>query len=914
MNQAKIDTNSSKTNQARIDTIMTGKAVRKIGWRNWQYISKKNNLDQDIGRAMFNIGRGINQGTNVKTNTCGEDTYLAVRDQFVDMKILDALKNTTENNNSKQVTNKKAIKKIPKIDVMRQQNTANKMAMEITEIKQLNGKINHTNNFDSRYAELTIIRLITNAKGYVILYEKAKQELKTKSANKYSSNEIQDNNEEISQLKMKLEKLESAIVEIIVGYKKILDDRSNKSFYPNISTTCLSDLSVAIDILINVINFQISDVVTNKKELLFRTKYDNLMTERQINMYDSQRSIFDFITTEPKCLGLVHTMLGSGKTEMVRPLCGWAMSNLKSNVTKLLYCCPNEAVLLEVARMVYSLGVPFGLVIYDINKKKINYKWSSFCTKGKEQESAVLYIADVYCAWSILSEAKKSSDFILIADELTKDADSIENFQSDSKYSVVTEFFIKIMKILPDKSLIMSATLPTYEQLPKIYDASVSQTNAVIRSFSASDAKIGCALIDSDGYYYAPHFNSKCRNDLTQILQTIETNPFIGRFYTYEILLLMVKIHTLYKLRVPDLSVEFSNVSNAKQNNIQRLVAQMLTELSYQSDDIIEKVSNRKNYLDTKINPVDLSKIFTRDINRFNKGTIIFATNPLETAVKMYEDNFNNFLHGKDINTFTTTSTTTLRNIFEQIRFDDILAKYDKAMNVYKAAVDRIINKSDEGSNKKNRTDNKKERDSSSSGSNGMAQLYDSLPKWDFPLELQIGSLEHADRVDRLYKQSTYNPPTSITQMTADMLPRDSTVSPDIMMMLASGIGIYTTVDNRLDDIYLKCVLDFAKSGIIKTIIADSSIAYGTNLSVSDIVIIDEPNNIVDKHSMKTMFQMMGRAGRGGNLSYEARIYTTSESHRLIVNLHEYSRNNLIERTKDEVANITRAFNDIWNK
>ena len=222
--------------------------------------------------------------------------------------------------------------------------------------------------------------------------------------------------------------------------------------------------------------------------------------------------------------------------------------------------------------------------------------------------------------------------------------------------------------------------------------------------------------------------------------------------------------------------------------------------------------------------------------------------------------------------------------------------------------------------------------------------------------------------------------------------------------MLASGIGIYTTKSKQLDDEYLKSVLFLAKSGKIRAIFTDNSIAYGTNLAVSDIIMIDEPiensesknnlldnvNNlseqstmiviedtddelddymidetssknilsdndvmipiasekedikkrdyvkkiyntntdthnsidnsysddmiesIVDKHSMKTIFQMLGRAGRGGNLSYQAKIYTTSPNNNLINKIISYAKGTLDEGTRDEIHNIAHAFEILW--
>ncbi len=83
---------------------------------------------------------------------------------------------------------------------------------------------------------------------------------------------------------------------------------------------------------------------------------------------------------------------------------------------------------------------------------------------------------------------------------------------------------------------------------------------------------------------------------------------------------------------------------------------------------------------------------------------------------------------------------------------------------------------------------------------------------------------------------------------------------------------------------------------------------------MSDIILIDEdveyPNkiipSIVEKHSIKTIFQMLGRAGRGGNLSYEATIYTTSLNNNLINKIKLYVRNSLEEGSKNEINNIKK--------
>ena len=64
---------------------------------------------------------------------------------------------------------------------------------------------------------------------------------------------------------------------------------------------------------------------------------------------------------------------------------------------------------------------------------------------------------------------------------------------------------------------------------------------------------------------------------------------------------------------------------------------------------------------------------------------------------------------------------------------------------------------------------------------------------------------------------------------------------------------------------------------------------------------------------MKTIFQMLGRAGRGGNLSFEAKVYTTSKDHNLANKLHKYVTGTLDEGSHDEIINIHTAFEVLWD-
>ena len=791
--------------------------------------------------------------------------------------------------------------------------------------------------YRAKFFEMVLVRMMNHCKVLISRLLDVQKQHTVKINSKYTIPE------EINESNTCIEQHKKEISELIIGYNKIIIEKiSNKQ----ISKTCIADIMEWLEHAKKMINFDPVNVVIKYPQFIFKTAYDNMLENNQTGLYEYQREIFEFATKTPSYLALVHTMLGSGKTSMILPLCGYLMSKRKQIKTKLLFCCPNQIVLLEVAQMVYGMGVSFAIVVYNEESNRLAYKWSSFADKNNPAESAVLYLCDIFVTRILLEQRQNClrdrdlyfqahendpinypllehripsvPDYILIADELTKDADNQKGFMVDSGFSLTTEVFVNLMKISPSKIILMSATLPTVEQIPDFYKAILdSHHDMKLKSFSSAEAKIGCALISHQGEIYAPHIGSETIEDIKNVLQTIKTNPFIGRFYTIEVLLEMIATFNNLNIPVPDLAVMFHDPSQANQAMIQKIVYDMLMNLIE-----VKKLSNDINNLSMTNNQqfceennsiniirqactmnkmirksVDLNCIFTTDISRFNKGCLIFSSDPVKTGLEVYCANFDKFLNDRSD-----------KNIFEQIRLDSILDKYEKNMNAFNKALDLVNNKKDASMSKQNKEKNKKENLVIEQWKT-TAKMVEEQPKWTFPEELQLCSVKHLLKIkgDGSLISDTIEPSD---------LPLNSIVSENILMMLASGIGIYTTNSTLLDDEYLKTVLYLAKRGKIKFIFTDSSIAYGTNLSVSDIIIDDNKNDgesIIDKNSMKTIFQMLGRAGRGGNLSYEARIYTTSAENNLINMIRSYIKGTLDEGSKDEIRNIETAFNILWN-
>lgn len=892
-------------------------AIHHVGYKNWEIISRNIGQEMDLWRSLYDAGnKDINGQPQVINHLySGEDNYLNIRPELEKKGIVIGQK--ILNKTGKKIT-------ITKADKIRQENIARKIKMDMDDLLKTMLTIpilsSQPINFNYKFVEVILVRMMIQCRNLIQKFQQVSVQYATKSTSKYTKPE------EMVEAENEKKFYHNELAQLIIGYNKIFHEKEKN---PLISTTCLSDLMNWILHAKEIIKFDATEIIIKMPELIFKTCYDNMLEHKQAELYPSQKEIMEFITSEEKYLALVHTMLAAGKTSMVLPISKWLIG--KKGKTKLIYCCPNDIVLLEVARMAYGMAISFAIVIHNRETNELEYKWSTFADKTNPKETAILYLCDIYVARIFLEnraryvesraeylrENKRDPannpligknipvvpDYILMGDELTKDADSQTNFNIDSNFSLTTEIFIDLMRLAPPKIILMSATLPTLQQLPEFYQSIIdAHPGMVTKSFSSSEAKIGCALISNAGELYAPHMGCETVEDIKRILLIIKTNPFIGRFYTFEVLLLMVETNKQIGLPVPDLSIMFNDPSQANQTNIQKTAYLILEQLiASGSDSIIKQTCQMKKNV---AKPINLSTILTMDIARFSNSCLVFSSDPIATAYQIYCSNFDHFL-----------SQNSERNIFQQVRMDNILSNYQREMDLFNKALKRIEDKADDGINKRNKETNKKERNKTESWQI-TSQMLDKKPVWQFPTELQLCSEAH------LRKCKISQNIGSNGFVCPEDLPQNSSVPMDILTMLASGIGIYSTNILQLDEEYLQCVIDLAKKGIIKFIITDSSIAYGTNLAVSDIIMIDEPvvsNNgtiipsIVDKHSIKTIFQMLGRAGRGGNLSYEARIYTTSTNNKLINIIGSYVRGTLDEGARDEIQNIRRAYQILWN-
>ena len=912
-------------------------AIKHVGYKKWDIISRNAGQNKDIWYTLLELGKGNNPNKldNNQMIWCGDPSYQYAKTTILPKTydiIAPKIKNTnliSKNTNSTSKNKSTAkIKPLSKADQIRVNNITTKIKIEFDNIlpilkepinlenitpKYINGLLNL---LKSRYYEIVVAKMIIIALRISYIWLECKSQLESNSLTPEKTSEYQNTYVHIRDI----------IYEIIFGYNKYLYSKQ-KNGNPSI---CLPDLQAWIIYLRKLVSFDLLQVLHLKPELMFRTFCDNILDLECHKFHTSQSQVINFITSNQYYLALVHSMLGSGKTTMILPICGWYSElNKLGNNTKVLFCCPNEIVLLEVGHMAYNLGIPFGIGVYCQNKNNVEFKWSSFVKlrnsniesedinpikHNHENNDAILYICDIYTTRHLLEQrhekqkkrkaylsdpsttnaTKKYSipDYVLIYDEPTKDADQNTNYNANVSFSLTTELFINIMKLAPPKVILMSATLPTYEQMSDLYNSIInlhsdSNTKMICQSFSASESKIGCALITKKGELVAPHTNiTNITNNtaLIHLLKVIRSNPFVGRFYTIEILINMIDRFRKHSLEIPDIEIIMRDPTNATQQTIQQFALDMInTLIVLDNSEILTDITKPI----IKHHPtLNLSTILTSDVSRFKQECIIYSADPVETAIAIFKMNHRD-------------------NIFVTIKFREIMEEYNERLEAYKEEIQRIQQKKNDSITKTNKDTDKKDKLKEAAWITVAKITADMHPVWQFPSKLQLGSVYPED------------------------IPADSNVSDDILILLASGIGIYSTIHEELDEAYLKSVIMLAQRGSLKMIFSDSSIAYGTNLSVSDIILIDEPTpkynyrlqkytddynqSIIDMHSMKTVFQMLGRAGRGGNLSFEARVYTTSENNHLVNKLRNYIEGTLDEGIHDEVINIRKAYEMLWN-
>ena len=778
---------------------------------------------------------------------CGNIYDTHIRKKLVDLGVLKPIEYNvfSEKKNRKKKKNTKLNK-----DDIRQQNTISTInkILDSTIATFKSNNFNEAFGFNSSYAEIKLITIIYCAYN---LMQKSK---------------------------VNLEKC----YELILGIKKTLTIIKELD---GLSPTIYADLSETYNRLLEYCNFNYAVMFDRFPRLCITTCYDKVFPTMAIKPYQSQVQLMKEIKSHKSGLYCYKAMIGTGKTSFIIALCEHVntLRNLQKArggvpSTQLIFACSVQPVRHQVCRMAYNKQIPFGMAVTENDRVRIINNYS--CKKDSDR---ILIVSDLDTTIELLN---KNNDYILFIDEPTVGAD-MENHP-------ITNAVAKVLALAPENTILCSATLPEIEEIPEpIAFFKEKHNNPEIISICSKEALIGCEIINFDGSTIAPHNNCKTVSELTSVIKNLKDKPFIDRLYTAPV---------VYRLRqrvleyfpndgVLDLEKYFADVSNLCQSNIQKAAIELLEFVITKNDDqVVEKICiplgkitiqdeededeqideediiwEKKETNKKEINEdpqYDLNKIFTTQAYRYMGGCLVTVNDPLHFAQELSKE----LLEG----------TESASKIISRFKTDSEKLE----MCILKL---KNIKNDDERIQKEQQI------------------REDNAPKINFPSHLRINTVRHLlkfapqmkDVIRISLLQSNFN---------LDSLPLDLVVPDWVMLLLFTGVGIYAPNNNQLSSDYTKLVLNMAADRKLAFLISDESICYGANYPLSHVVITDE---FAENHSIGTIFQLAGRAGRVGQ-SWVAYAHVGDKTSERIMNyIKGIDENNGVSK---EAENFNIAF------
>jgi len=567
------------------------------------------------------------------------------------------------------------------------------------------------------------------------------------------------------------------------------------------------------------------------------------------SLYESQIKVLKYISEEPYFLGLLHNAPGSGKTTLVPPIVNLVTNGvfMKSNDI-VIFTCMLQSVIYETAENCLNIGINFAFAYLDEKDNIIFLRSDTYATTNVQPDNINLIICDFFVAYKLMyihdlalkkyhnsfiigandssrNIEERPKDTMLIVDEATYKMDK----RDGQSCHLFTKMFINLMKVAPPKTLILSATMPSREEMPDFYNNIASKyisnkTQIKIKSFNSSEFEVGCHLINPDGSYFIPHQLVASEEQKARLLYLLDNTPFLNRFYT--------------KAVVKNLPGS-KNHRFETQNECQKVARTILTNMT-----INEYEQQHKILHEERLRNVTLEAIFTNLKRDFSTGTLIVGLRCLELAKECLR-------------------------IIDEVVFPE-KANFNPVSEYKKYKADKDKYQAHRENLGRSITD-ARERDRFVNDTSG--------PIWNFGDKYLLMSKKH------LSTDGVQNFAISLDPNDLDDLTEDFANNSWIIKLLCHGIGIYSSnYPNIITKKYLDKVLYMYKRKSLLILVADGSISYGTNLEFSNMIIsesIESDKSLTDHHSLKTLLQLMGRIGRAG-LSTSAYIYVLGSNSKIV--------------------------------
>lgn len=903
----------------------------KFDQDDWTAAEKKiSEFELSVLECLAKLGKNDTSITETELlPVAGEDIYKNSRSILYKWEHASLLVNKPKKNNKKQKQ-----KHLKKADQIRLQNAFDKYNAQLNTLLKTFGRdeLNTSYGFGpTKIVELIGVTFMYNA--WFILAHPEKYTKKSKLIDVYEV---------------------IVAIQKFINSCKIYEGKSmyNSTFNQKVSETMIEDLEQWLNELITEYDFDGFKVYDIAPRLFVYTNYDQYIPYRGVkprkNQVDLINSLRNNIINNPNdgILIILKAMIGSGKTysvvaiiNLLRTIREKLKHQGNKNLPELIFCCNLQSVKNQVSNIAYNAGIKFGVAYMRYDSVRIVNHYT--CKLNSDRE---LIICSPNVAEKLLSDdfermKKEKSDnkYWLFLDEPTIGADQ---FGSDSLKKNVS-----VMMNMPKYTILSSATMPEFNYINGLIELHKKKfPNVHLDTIYSNEIQIGCDVKSHNNEMILPHLGCKNNIDLKNTIEIIEQNPFLGRMYTYKVVRQLWNDLSKHTKNVPNLKEMFKDVNNLSSDKVRLEAMNMLKTLSTLDDDIIEELCSM-HFIEK------LKNLSFDDIEETNKSQIVFGddTEDIENSDVKYEClgtyqayRFPNMSLiatqdpiGFCIKNFDSLLVKLRENGIESS--GRIIEKYKKEIKDYEKIHEKIIEKMQKynGANtsdinyalKSNMNDFK---DNFQSKRRDVMDVYDDKvnraevsgkifvdensslqvqqleqfrkPSIKFPSWAQINTFDHIKMFAKSHLKKI-NPRLIRSNYPVEYLPLDVSVPDEVMLLLMCGVGIYSPSNKLLDDKYTKFILEMASGGTLSYLVADDAICYGTNYPINRVFVTDE---FAKSHSINTLFQLMGRAGRVGQ-SWIAESYIGSNTANQILQFsHEPNNSTALI----EANNIQKTINE----
>lgn len=594
-------------------------------------------------------------------------------------------------------------------------------------------------------------------------------------------------------------------------------------------------------------------------------------TREKKDLYPEQRRVLEkvcesLIQDKPLLMG-DRMPPGTGKTFLAVPI-AQAVQALRIEKC-ILFACPNELVRNDVGmasllgcnlhlwmgrQCINEDGQNFFLIrpykrCFPSNWKKI-YKEEDRDKDGTVEEQINFYkektkklpdimVVDLPTCHAILSNPDLNPFFISYLDEVVSDDRS-------------NEIVSKILTVLPRQSVLVSAILFPFEEVPSLkevfyrrhsLDRELFPEDQVVFRIEANHLTISCSVVDPDGCLCFPHHFIHKKHDLPMLVRRIEKDPLIGRMYSPEYVYDLID-HLQRNSPIPEVFKERwnfdhyfrfkSDIHHVSIRNMMLTLLLWIEEQSADNDTHFELLQNFRPKIFT--DKPTLEGYFTEQASEYRGKTLMIT---------------------KDDDIYPLVHETTKRFMEGCPVMEDL----EKEKKNHQEAVQKLEKSLD---NKKKKGNERVDKMEQIQLQQEIKEFQAQASRLKWPLEY---TLQNAQHILRFYKGT-------LTEVSLRALfNRLPLVLPEYyhsldeltLTLLYCGLGIYDTHSQTLSESRLV----MAQISKLACLWSGSCIVFGTNVEGLSHLFIAKDFGL--ENDRDVLYQLIGRVGRIG-MSYSAMI------------------------------------------